>query len=1186
MTDVETTIPVGINSATKMRDDDQYNDEDEMAELFSFGSTMVTQNDKDGNIDGNIYRISSTISDDPNVATSSDAPFPASLVRSDSVGSHDSFMDMLDAESSAIMDLTRTLDLNDGSKQKEFDGETTELLQWLDTTGRRNDISYDKEEDVETITFHADDTHDTTAIATAPDSHVTQTDPIFASLVSALQSTMSTKEQIRKISENKLLKCEPLFSSPEEGMTYRPELYCRMICGNKSLAETGTCSLADSFEQWRYHLRQHQTIKSDNEDLHLQWIRKQAQLLSQNISMATGRASEDCEMDLNDLLIYHYHNDITSNNKHNAQNDQNESTNLESLQKTESDAISSSNDSNDNTANKESASDAKSSGPKIQYCDALLPAVAAAILSANVPVTAASVVFAQIIPTHMPLLALLPSERWDAALLLHAEFYVLACYHIPLMVLHLDRYIPGWQWPRNRALLLRQLGNDRKTKKESNGSASVSTGRYPTKQGQIPASWLMCHLAGECNISGDTSEEFDKLILDPMTIFRLWDNIFTSTSNNVTRFFLTLAVLEQAADKLILLTGDQLVKGLQSVWSLPEEYFPPDLEWREHLWWSRAMGLQKQTPQSVIIRAQLSEDVAIQETLKQRRLKAEAEIQRRLDAEAAAHKQAQEVLAQQARDRLSRARLVAFYREHAPDKEENIDMIMSAYTGRLDVLDQKLKAKYGVGFNPALDPKRSEDNQEKKTSSNVFFATMNQGLNAFGRQSSSVSNQSPTEEDACTIASAKDQVSVSVSPQELLPILCWSKEANMSRGINITKEQLINFWDNLKFFLVDSRTEESATEQGRFPTALQLPPEFLLDPERIRENEDRFESLRGACHIVIMGEGYSALTKLYKYPQKKLEALIREDEARTNGCALFFFKKGFPFVSILEGGYAGALSWLYREGRTHHLHPSSVLVDYDPEQSLFGQLETLHNSSATEKVQKKMQKLLESSLVTVTKHAQTFEKLSSTVEGSVEKDSGTGNNVTSFINPFVGKSENVSIQPESSQPIVQQPTTDTGSKMQVNNPFKGFGAALNNTLKSASTIAAGNNSAAGNYSYGNTANSTTSDGEAKSSSSTTALPNVLKRNPFSRFGGTGTTTNDDAKKTPTVEGSTSINSGTPSIVVPGFGSLNQFRKTTMARMQQGQRNPNTTDGPTGTIVDLPPPKTKNSDSEKAQIKKL
>jgi hypothetical protein len=73
----------------------------------------------------------------------------------------------------------------------------------------------------------------------------------------------------------------------------------------------------------------------------------------------------------------------------------------------------------------------------------------------------------------------------------------------------------------------------------------------------------------------------------------------------------------------------------------------------------------------VLDRLQKVEDEAVQYALQHRQERAETALHDRLEAEAAAYKEAQVWKADEARRRLSRARLVAFYCKHAPDKESN-----------------------------------------------------------------------------------------------------------------------------------------------------------------------------------------------------------------------------------------------------------------------------------------------------------------------------------------------------------------------------------------------------------------------------------------------------------------------------------------------------------------------------------
>lgn len=367
-------------------------------------------------------------------------------------------------------------------------------------------------------------------------------------------------------------------------------------------------------------------------------------------------------------------------------------------------------------------------------------------------------------------------------------------------------------------------------------------------------------------------------------------------------------------------------------------------------------------------------------------------MQARLEAEAKAHKDAMEAerekRASEGRDRLNRARLIAYYREFAPEKEANVDIIMETFAGRFDVLDYKLKLKYGQGFNPALPPKPISKNASK------LLSTMNIGLSNQRKRISTVLRTDST----VTEEKKEHQVCVRVSPNEVLPIICWAKETDpILKASNRP-------CDALKFYLVDSRPEETVQEQGGFPTALAIPPEALLDPDRMKQQEEIFESLRGAAHIVIMGEGFSDVPSLYgQKVNPSLAQLIEEDESRTSLCALFFAKKGFPFVSILEGGFCGAHAWLSRQGPRYHLHVNSVLVDYTGENSMFGALEKAYqehkefaNASAAEKTSMALEGLFVKSMTALTRNKLRLENLAASAAAATAAPSSTESRFSSF----------------------------------------------------------------------------------------------------------------------------------------------------------------------------------------------
>ena len=209
-----------------------------------------------------------------------------------------------------------------------------------------------------------------------------------------------------------------------------------------------------------------------------------------------------------------------------------------------------------------------------------------------------------------------------------------------------------------------------------NNNDAVSIGRNLKEQGQILLSWLVSHLSGECDGT--------MLLMD--LVLRLWDLIVTGGGSNhhhhsATRFFLTLAVLEQYTATLLLLTGQELLRAVQTIWTLKnidEHWVGNEKEWK-YKWWPQAVYLQLSTPASVLDRLQKVEDEAVQHALQRKQERAEALLQERLEAEAIAYRLAQELKAEEAQIRLSRARLVAFYRKHAPEKESNIEQIMEAY---------------------------------------------------------------------------------------------------------------------------------------------------------------------------------------------------------------------------------------------------------------------------------------------------------------------------------------------------------------------------------------------------------------------------------------------------------------------------------------------------------------------------
>jgi hypothetical protein len=244
-----------------------------------------------------------------------------------------------------------------------------------------------------------------------------------------------------------------------------------------------------------------------------------------------------------------------------------------------------------------------------------------------------------------------------------------------------------------------------------------------------------------------------------------------------------------------------------------------------------------------------------------------------------------------------------------------------------------------------------------------------------------------------------------------------------------------------------------------------------------------------------------------------------------------------------------------------------VLVDYDPEASLFGQLEYHHNASATEKAQRRMQSLLDKSLIAMTRRAQQLERLAVELEkrddqlpsrnlfgrpepSALEVESeppAKSPEKKSFSNPFAsvaksfgsaqapgggyGDGNAAPVGSDVTRPFIPLPSapeakdddrpgaapgsasaTTATAQQAASNMFKGLGAAINQSIKNADASGAGG---------------------------------VLKRNPFARFGAGGGAAVAPASSTTAASQATQSGSG---------GGWNQLRKAAMARMRS-------TDGP-------------------------
>ena len=527
-----------------------------------------------------------------------------------------------------------------------------------------------------------------------------------------------------------------------------------------------------------------------------------------------------------------------------------------------------------------------------QNDETVLLSIASVVLAAGIVSPVSGIVLRNIIPTFMPLMGLgRANERVLAMKALHKKFYLLTCYHLPLLVQHLDRFAPGWYWPKGQGDSSSSTGN------VDDDSAATQIGRNIEDYGALPNFWFASCFAGG-------SFGIDKLV-------PLWD-ILLSRGDSSLKFFLGLALLEKHAESLLLTKGGNVRLKLEELLNLyMEESTGESMEFVKD-WLMRAENMIDSSPKSIVDQMNEVEDVAISLTNKRLEQKVEDEIKENLNKEKERKrvaKLAEELRkSEKANTDTNKLRLKAYYEKYNPGKAGDVEKIIKHYKGRLDQLDRNLTSKYGEGFQPILPAKS-------------LIYTLTENANFI----SSIQMKSNGVDGAIDNRAAlleNGGVSFKISASEVLPSI-------FSRKSGKAKSVVVSLKDSVKYILVDARDRRKASVNGRFPTAVHISPEMFLDPDSIKDSMEMFESIRGTIHICILGDGIESIPELYDVPlNEKAKEVAMDDHANTNLCALFMIKKGFPFVSILDGGFAAAHSWLVREGPSHELDVSSLLVDY------------------------------------------------------------------------------------------------------------------------------------------------------------------------------------------------------------------------------------------------------------------
>ena len=170
--------------------------------------------------------------------------------------------------------------------------------------------------------------------------------------------------------------------------------------------------------------------------------------------------------------------------------------------------------------------------------------------------------------------------------------------------------------------------------------------------------------------------------------------------------------------------------------------------------------------------------------------------------------------------------------------------------------------------------------------------------------------------DPDTLALLTTKLCLTVTPEEVVPTLCLPSSSNSSNSSSSSS--------SLKFLALDCRSKEQVSMGGggRFPTAYHLDPARLEDPEEITRLLTDLEGFKGSMHLLLMGTGMlmsgaiiggggreGGMTAAQRLREQVARA-GREDLSHLHNAALFLLKRGFPYVSILEGGFVATHTFL------------------------------------------------------------------------------------------------------------------------------------------------------------------------------------------------------------------------------------------------------------------------------------
>ncbi|KAF1335690.1 hypothetical protein FI667_g1344, partial [Globisporangium splendens] len=210
------------------------------------------------------------------------------------------------------------------------------------------------------------------------------------------------------------------------------------------------------------------------------------------------------------------------------------------------------------------------------------------------------------------------------------------------------------------------------------------------------------------------------------------------------------------------------------------------------------------------------------------------------------------------------------------------------------------------------------------------------------------------------------------SAKQLFQQLSEASSGGSSLAMTLSAEEVIpqvfqNFQapivdEKIRFFILDCRAAGELKDE-QIPTAFHFDPDAVTDRQVVDQVLATLNPMKSKVHLVVMGHGYGRIADEIRSQQEKLAQqqaasspqsgglqspfMLREDFfaayatdlTRINSALLFLTKQGFPYVSVLEGGFAAV------HGQLFHSSAFTVddLIDHNAPQCSFCQ----HHRSMT-----------------------------------------------------------------------------------------------------------------------------------------------------------------------------------------------------------------------------------------------